>query len=251
MTALASPNATIESTFRTPRVLRAFGVSVGAAAVLVALALGSGCGSETDPGTGVVEPQGTRLLPLAVGATWTWRVSGDATYDKTSTVEALENVGGAKDGVMAYRVRTTDPEGDTVSWQQDTGTAIIRHREQAFSASDKMLSDQIYTPGKLRIDESEARIAVGSTYVETYTEVETNPDTGEQKSTTKTEQWTVEAVDEPLAVPAGTFKTIRVRRTGTEEGSSDKRYWFARGIGKIKESGKKTEELASFTPGNN
>jgi hypothetical protein len=238
--------------FRTPHALRSLGLSVGAGVALLALALFAGCGSETDPGGGgTIEPSGTRYLPLAVGATWTWRVSGDATYDKTSTVEALEDVGGAKAGIQAYRVRTTDPEGDTVSWQQDTGTSIVRHREQTFSATDKMLSDQIYTPGKLRIDESDAHMAAGSTFVETYTEQETDPDTGAIKTREKSEMWIVEAVNEPVSVPAGTFNCVRLRRTGSEEGASDKRYWFARGIGKVKETGGQTEELASFTPGNN
>jgi hypothetical protein len=48
-----------------------------------------------------------------------------------------------------------------------------------------------------------------------------------------------------VAVPAGTFCALRVRRvTSTTLGGSDKTYWFARGVGKVKEEGgNQREEL--------
>jgi hypothetical protein len=49
-------------------------------------------------------------------------------------------------------------------------------------------------------------------------------------------------------VPAGTFKAIRLHRTGTAAGASDKLYWFVRGVGKIKETGgSRSEELQSYS----
>ena len=54
-----------------------------------------------------------------------------------------------------------------------------------------------------------------------------------------------------VTVPAGTFSTIRLRRqvlvgAGGGEGA-DKTFWFAEGIGKIKETGGQTEELSAYS----
>ena len=222
------------------------GFSAALLVALVAMASGVGCGAETSEPDPL--PSGERYLPLDVGATWTWRVTpgADPAFEKTSTVEALEDVGDSKAGTMAYRVRTLGKDGETVSWQEDTGQAVRRHREQSFSATQVMTSDQMYTPAKLRIDESAARLVVGTTYVETYTEEERDPATGAIKTVSKSESWTVEAIDESVTVPAGTFPCLRLRRVGTDVSAAEKRFWFARGVGKVKEVGGQTEELASY-----
>src|SRR4051794_16685275 len=82
------------------------------------------CGSEMGGVPGgdddAPPPSDGAYLPLAIGNHWTWRVtpSTGAPYDKVNQVEALEDVGGAKQGTMAFRVRTSGSGGDTVSWQQ-------------------------------------------------------------------------------------------------------------------------------------
>jgi hypothetical protein len=113
-----------------------------------------GCGPA--PATG-------RLLPLEPGASWTYKIT-DAKgvfKDKKTTVEALEDVGGSKAGTKAFRVRTEDTNGATVSWQEDTGTSVVRHREQEFDAANAQLSDTFFTPSKLRLDESAAHLTNG------------------------------------------------------------------------------------------
>jgi hypothetical protein len=215
-----------------------------------------GCGSEVavavDAGTADAIPPGERYLPLAVGSTWTWHVTpdlgGGTPYDKTSTVEALEQVPGAPAGTMAYRVRTVAPDGDTVSWQQDTGAAIRRLFERNFTAAQVLTSEQTYVPYKLRLDESNARLAVGASWVETYTEIATDPTTGATMTRSKSETWTVESLADPIVVGAGSYSCLRVHRVGSDVGASDKTYWFAHGVGKIKEAGNQTEELSSYTP---
>jgi hypothetical protein len=218
-------------------------------ALLVTVAA-MGCGNEVneprDAGAADAIPAAQRYLPLATGATWTWHVTpanGNPAYDKTSTVEALEPEG----DVMAYRVHTVGDDGDTVSWQHDTGAAIRRLRERSFDLTGALISDQTYTPYKLRLDESNDRLAVGASYTESYTEIETDAQGG-VTSVAKAETWTIEAIDESVTVPAGTYACLRVRRIGTDVGESDKTFWFARGVGKIKETGKQTEELSSYTP---
>jgi hypothetical protein len=63
-------------------------------------------------------------------------------------------------------------------------------------------------------------------------------------TTTKDEVWMVEAVDEMLTVSAGTFLTLRVRKTTS--GNADNTYWFAKGVGKVQEMGEQVETLTSY-----
>jgi hypothetical protein len=46
-------------------------------------------------------------------------------------------------------------------------------------------------------------------------------------------------------VPAGTYRAIRIHRVGEEDGQAEKRYWFAPGVGKLREEGSQLEVLAA------
>jgi hypothetical protein len=193
-------------------------------------------------------PTTGRYLPLAEGSTWTFRVTDQNAIvtTKTQTVGAIEDVGGAKAGTSGYRVTTTKPTGMTISWQEDVGDKLLRHREHDMAGSTQ--TDEIYTPFKLRLDETSAHLLVGATWDETY--VESVTEMGTTLDATKVETWSVIADDELVQVPAGNFCTLRIRRTSTVGGSagSDKTYWYARGVGKVKEvGGNQTEELLSYT----
>ena len=202
---------------------------------------------DPDAGAGCATPAAQRLLPLAVGATWTFTVTdGAATETKTSTVQAYEDVGATKAGIMAFRVRTEKIDGSTVSWQEDQCDKIVRHREQSFDLGNVMVSEQIYNPQKLRVDETPDHVTLGATWIDTYTEVEEDQITGDIITTDKSESWTVDAASESITVPAGTFDAIKLHRVGTDVGASDKYYWFAPGVGKIKETGTQTEELSAY-----
>ena len=188
---------------------------------------------------------GERYFPMEVGMSWSYRVVDVATGEvgaKTQTVEALEDIGGSKSGIAAFRLRSDKPVGYTLSWQEDTGSALVRHLEESYSGSGAGKTAEVYLPGKLRLDESLAHVSMGATFDDTYTEAVTDVATGVTTTVEKTEQWTVEAVDEEITVPAGTFSCLRLRRVNATTGS-DKRYWFARGYGKVKEEGASQIEL--------
>ncbi|MBI4510675.1 MAG: hypothetical protein HY698_13660 [Deltaproteobacteria bacterium] len=207
----------------------------------VALAL-LACGGE--------EPvvQEGRYLPLAVGASWTFRVTDQsgAVFQKSSTVEELEELGGKKTGIVAFRVRTSNPDGITLSWQEDRGSAVVRHREQELSRDGRVTAEEIYVPYKLRLDESPERLRMGAKAKETYTETHVDPGTGKHSEVTKTELWTVESIDEPVVAGGNTYKGLRVRRENPETGVT-KTYWFARDVGKVREQGGQDEELVAHS----
>ena len=186
-----------------------------------------------------------RYLPLAVGATWTFRVTPaiGPVETKSSTVEALEDVGDRKAGITAFRVRTGKIDGNTVSWQEDRCTSITRHREQSLSLSDTLITDQFYTPDTIRVDETAAHVAMGATWMVRYDEVEVDS-TGAMTTRAKDETWSVLATAESVTVPAGTFTALKLNKTTS--GAADKTYWFVKGVGKVKETGDQTEELMSY-----
>lgn len=223
--------------------------------LLAAGLLSTGCSDDapSDLDSGGGEPCATalteRYLPLAVGASWTYDITdlvtpGSPTVTKSNTVETFEDVGGRKDGTVAFRIRTEKANGVTVSWQEDTCTGVVRHREQSFDAAAIMESDQFYMPSKPRIDESPERLTLGARWTASYQEVEVDPVAGET-TVSKDETWTVEAVGESITVPAGTFTTVQLRKVTS--GDADKRFWYAQGVGKIKEEGEQREELRAFS----
>jgi len=221
--------------------------------VIALLLLIGACGGGGDAAPDAVElecPTTGRYMELASGASWTFRVDdGNGATEKTQTVGPLEDVGGAKAGTTAFRVTTVRPGGEVVSWQEDTGDAIRRHREQDNAGTTS--SDEIYQPFKTRVDESPDHVVAAATWSESYTEFVTSA--GVTTEAAKVERWEVEAVDEVISVPAGDFCTLRVKRTSTVDGAggSVKRFWFARGVGKVREEGaNQVEELTAFVPAN-
>jgi hypothetical protein len=187
------------------------------------------------------------FFPFAVGNRWTFRVTEDgAVTTKTQTIGELEPVGGTgpnKDA-MAYRATTSKDDGgdETVSWQAEVDGKIVRYREQSLTASTGELElEEHWAPYKLRVDSSQARLMAGAMWTEMY--VETKQKTGKSPTTdTASDTWRVVAGAESVTVPAGTFTALVIEKTG----GTPKRYWFVRGIGKVKETGTQTEELESY-----
>lgn len=185
-------------------------------------------------------------MPLATGNTWTFRVVDPEVSTKTQTVGDLEDVGGMHAGTQAFRMTTTKPNGEVLSWQADTGTGVVRYAEQDNSGTNTTAEE--YTPFRTRVDESDLHTAQGAMWTEDYTE-HVSENGGAVTTTSKSETWTVMAVDELVTVPAGEFCALHLRRTSTAGGidGSDKSYWFVRGVGKVKEvSAGRTETLESY-----
>jgi hypothetical protein len=191
-----------------------------------------------------------RYLPLAVGARWTYHAvdpATGATGETESVVEALEDVGGAKAGITAYRIRSTTLTGSTVNWQQDLGTSVVRHREQFFDLSRQLTSEYFFLPNRLRLDESPAHTVVGATWTENHSATLTTTAASGTQTVSFSVQWTVEAVDETVNVPAGTFTCLRVHRVATGYASADETQWFAKHVGKVKETGTEPRDLTSYS----
>ncbi len=192
-------------------------------------------------------PTTGRYMPLAEGASWTYRVVTDTTGEKTQTVGAEEDIGGMHAGEMAFKLTTAKPGGgQTLSWQALTDDGVIRFAEADEQGVNTSRED--YVPERWRVNETEALAGEGATWTDDYTEY-ISENGGAPTTTSKTETWTVMGVDEVITVPAGEFCTLHLRRTSTAGGldGSDKAYWFARGVGKVQEvSAGQTETLTAY-----
>jgi hypothetical protein len=186
------------------------------------------------------------FLPWKEGNQWTYRVtSGTDVSTKVTTIGALEVVGGTgpNSALQANRVETLKGTDKTVGWQGPLGPSVVRYREQAFSATTGALSlEEHWDPYKLHFDGTAEHTRLGASWLEDYQETKL-PVGGAPQTATSRDRWTVMATGEEVSVPAGTFTALVLQKVG---GSVLKTYYFARGVGKVKEQGGQLEELVSF-----
>lgn len=221
----------------------------------IAILLGA-CGTEqpTDTSPPDGRPGDTRgYLPLAVGASWVLHETDPQTEesaDKTTTVEAYEDVGPSHPGKKAFRVRVEKLRGVTVYWEGVEGGLTVRYRHEDYDLTGGRLEQVVNQPYRLKLDESPQKLAAGTSFTMTYTE--TTTDAEGTKVKTQSDLWSVVAASETVTVPMGRFDdALHVRRIGNESGTKQKDYWYVRGVGKVKEDGsnRQVEELLSYTPG--
>lgn len=216
-------------------------------------------------------PLTSSYFPLAVGNSWTYRVTEidtNATYVKVQTVESREAVGGSSPAAdtTAFRLLTRKRPGAadedrTLSWQSWAGTRLLRHREVTFApgvaTAAQAKTELFWVPARLRFDARPGGQDLGGKpkWTETFDERETDLSTGGGALTpcppggcTKTEAWEVLGEEDCNLAPApvingGTrpsLRCLRVRKQGGTE--SDKYYDFAPGIGKVREVGLQSME---------
>jgi hypothetical protein len=200
-------------------------------------------------GSGMGDP--SQLLPLKTGNWWTYLVTDEnqVPTPKTQTVMEQEPVGGTgpNAGLMAFRMVTrkgVDGMDETISWQARVGTRVVRYREQAYMANPPhaLELEEYWVPFKLRVDETPAHMVAGSSWVETDRETKL-PVGGTPLTLDSEDRWTVAAERQAVTVQGRNYEVLILTKTGV----AAKTYWWARGIGKVKEIGvNQTEELVSY-----
>lgn len=199
----------------------------------IVILLSTACGSEPP----VVPPGASDLIPLAVGNEWTYRLtsSSGTVSTKVQTITSTASV----DGMIAYRIETArNNEKGTISLQRIEDGRLKRISEETTEAG--VVTERFtYRPAMVRIDST--KVADGDVYVDRHDKVQIDEAGNDLLVESKVHTFTVEAATELVTVPAGTFECVRVRRD--LEGGSSKTYWYAKGVGKVKEVGGQTEEL--------
>jgi hypothetical protein len=213
---------------------------------LAAAAGGCGANGHGGNGIGLSDPLAVdgavptmttgRYQPLVIGATWTYQVTdtNNVAYTKTSSIDAYEDAGGMYAGTMVYKLTENVKNSTQYTWYQMTDTDVRRLHDEQLDSTGALSSDDWYSPYNLRIDESPDKLTAGAMWQLSYTDAHTSPKKG-AKTTMVTENWSTDAVNETVTVPAGTFSAVRITRTDTSSGGSAKTQWFVPGVGKIRE----------------
>jgi hypothetical protein len=223
--------------------------------LVFALFVAAACGGDDDPGGAdgdideVARCSGAtsdRYFPFTVGNSWEFRVtdpmSGEV-YTKLQSLDEEVTPEGETEPVIVQT--TTKANGRTESWNRVMGDAIVRIRQQDFDGAGALELTTEYAPHNLRIDESAQRMSAGNSWDETYDESHFDPAGVMIDTITTTDRWTVESLDEPCQAPIGPTTCVHLRRVRTAGGIADKEFWYAKGVGKIRETGGQTEELVS------
>lgn len=210
----------------------------------------------TEPPGAAWTPSEASLLPWAPGLSWVYKVTDESgTSEKTTTVgDAEERVDlGPNADALAYKVVTEKGDGtdQTISWQAKLDDEVVRYREQSFESGAELSLDEYWSPYKLHADGSPAHTQRGAQWTEAYDETKISVTHGvNQDPVTEHHEdtWQVVSAESDgvsVTVPAGTFDHVLVLQKASTGGA--KTYWYARGVGKVKETGSQTEELVSFS----
>ncbi len=206
-----------------------------------------GCGDGGDGG-GTSSECGfeNRYLPFAPGNTWEYRVTDLGTGIRSVKMQSLAAARVTDDGFpgeMFIEQTTIKATGKTVGKLQVKGDSVVRFVQEDFDDLGVSERVTVYNPGKLRLDESAERLMAGAMFTESYVATVTNA-TG-STPTSFTENWELISESAPCRSPLGSFDCIVVRRTRTMGGTSTKDFYFAEGIGKVREEG--TNQLEELT----
>jgi hypothetical protein len=214
--------------------------------VLVGALLGA-CGSSGDNTPDAPTNPADRYLPWTVGSVWNYKLTDPKNtanppkLDQPTTILRSEDVGGVHAGTQALVVHHVQYDGSKDVWEAAVGELDVRYKSVFYGPTGTITGTDIDTPYRLKLDESFAHTATGAQWDTTFTETSNG---GTPSS--KTEHWQVVSDSESVTVMAGTFTCLHVQRTSS--GGTLQNYWYARGVGKVKETGGgQDEELMSFT----
>lgn len=191
---------------------------------------------EEDPGQA-----STSLYPLSVGSSWTYRITDDVeVFEKA--LEVMER-GPAPDGsgVTAVRVHSTQPHLTEDSWMVERDGLIYRVWEEDFREG-ALLRTTTWSPAIMK----SVSISREAGWAESFTSEEIIEfPSGDVQEDEKTYVWRVVGV-ESVTVPAGTFEAVKVERVRPDKPDKLRTYWLVEGVGKVKETGERLEELLHY-----
>lgn len=189
-------------------------------------------------------------FPLVDGTTWTFHHTGvlDDPWDETDRVRET-----------TYKGRTAfvlsdqeDAEGEqTHSTLVIDGTRVYRAYKEV-AVGDVVAVTTTYDPAFLRYDEAWTENGLSVTLDDDWTQscvvasTASSCATGAVKVGTTTHTYTVLDVNDELTVPAGNFRSVKIQRDNVSDPET-KLFWFAAGVGKIREENPSTGAVSELT----
>jgi hypothetical protein len=174
-------------------------------------------------------------LPLEVGAIWRYAITSDDGRQGTGVVkvDGIDYAGSNGTG-PEYRIREDLLDGTIWSWEARAAGRVALDQEEIDDRAGTMVDEESYDPPITVVDERAERLAVGAAWPEAF--IDTSPNAkGHPKSKRAEVKWAVESVTDPVAVPAGTFTCLRIRRAQKHHPAVVS--WYAKGIGLVKQTG--------------
>lgn len=215
--------------------------------LLSLLATAAACGSSSDATPDASSSVADRYLPWTVGSVWSYKLTDPKNpstpkLDQPTTILRMEDVGGVHAGKLALVVHHEQYNGSKDVWENIEGDLDVRYQTTFYDSQGQTTGTDVDTPYRLKLDESAAHTMTGAQWSTSFTETSNGG-----APSTKNENWYVVSDSESITVLAGTFTCLHVRRTSS--GGTVQDYWYARGVGKVKEtgSGAQDEELMAYT----
>jgi hypothetical protein len=218
----------------------ALGVGLSGLVLLGTLSLfSSGCGQEDPaPPAAALEP----YFPLVAGSWWE--------YAHQDWTERVETTAATHEGQDAFLMTDSpnpsdDLRSDSIVQSIDGRVARMSKDEYLVGSADETLTSSVnYGVGFTRFNENWANQAVGYTDTPEYVRVETAPDGTMRAPEARKHTFEIISLSEPVLTGKGTFDCIVIQRTKDWQAEEDgldadeaqtKRFWFARGVGKVQE----------------
>jgi hypothetical protein len=198
----------------------------------VATILAAGCG--TIASRPHARPA-AKYLPLEVGAVWRYAITTDDGRQGTGTL-AVDGVdyGGSNGSVPEYRLREELLDETIWTWDDLEAGRVAREQQEIDDPTGTVLAEETFDPPLTVLDERAGRLAEGTKWPEVF--LATTPNAkGHPKSRRAEVKWEVEAVAEPVTVPAGKFSCLQVKRTWKHHPPVVS--WYAKGVGLVKQRG--------------
>jgi hypothetical protein len=188
---------------------------------------------ESESGTDTGEPEGS-LCPIADGAQWSYVVksSSGQVLDMDNSMVSETTWNGMQAWLLADEPNANG--NSSISTLVYDGAKLLRvHREELAQSSTTAILD--YVPGFVRCSDDWTTVGQMEEFLYDRTEYDANG----QNPVVEPRGHTFEvlAIDEEVTVPAGTFSCVkveRVRTVGAEAGALAW-FWFAPGVGKVRE----------------
>ena len=192
-------------------------------------------------------PSGEKTLaPLGTGARWTYRVTDplrDAPFDKVVEVAGPQQI--PESSATAILVVDSEPTQEERAWLVERNGLVLRAREEDWRAG-ALVRKTTWTPEAPKTLAADAPL--GWTHRETVSESEWHASDGLTAVKDQIYEFTVVGTNVQVTVPAGTFTCLKVTRVRLDKPGTDRTYWLAPDVGKVREEGERTEELVEYSP---
>lgn len=228
-----------------PRLLLSLSLTTGALAACGSDDSGGGDG--VDGGGGGENPCGfeDRYLPYQPGYQWTYRVTDLGNPEVTTKSQALTMETDPDLGPVIVQT-TTKGTGTTISALKRVADSVLRLRQEDRDTLGALERTTTYDPGQNRLDEAAEHLVLGAEWDDVYTVTVADAAGAPVSSGERTDHWEVLGIDVECSSPLGDFTCLHLRRQRTAGGISDKQFFYAKGIGKVKEvNANQIEELVS------